>query len=174
MKEFLDVLGFTDAAGICWNIAAYIGMIMIIMAVISTKLQKHFFVWGPLILLFYAGLYLHNYILAGLQLTITVSGALNLFNVKKWSPHIVIALAVLVYAALLITGQISGLWPIIGSFGLLGIALGLTQLPKKKGFAIMALGGLLIVIYAFALQIWVFLILNIVFFAANLLKLFKK
>jgi type IV secretory pathway TrbL component len=53
----------------------------------------------------------------------------------------------------------------------LGIALGLTQLPKKRGFAIMALGGLLIVIYAWALQIWVFFILNIVFFAANLLKL---
>jgi len=174
MKEFLSILGFTDLTSICWNTLAYIGMILIIVAVISPRLQKHFFVWGPLVLLFYAGLYLHNYILAGLQLTITVSGALNLFNIKKWSPHVVVALAALIYATLLITGQISGLWPIVGSLGLLGIALGLTQLPKKKGFAIMSLGGLLIVVYAFVLQIWVFFVLNIIFFAANILKLLKK
>lgn len=174
MEQVLDVLGFADTAGIVWNTLAYIGMIMIIIAVISARLRNWLFVFGPLILLIYAWFYLHNPILASLQFVATVSGALNLRNIKKSAPFIVIGLAVLVFTALLAAGQISGLWPWFGALGLLGIALGLTQLPRKRGFAIMAIGGLLIVVYAGALQIWVFFVLNIVFFFANILELRKQ
>lgn len=174
MEQILSLLGFTDAVSILWNLAAYVGMILIIVAVVSAKWRNQFFVWGPLILLPYAWFYLHDPILTGLQLIVTTSGILNLVNIKKVAPLIVIALTVIVYLVLLITEQISGLWLWIGSFGFLGIAFGMTQLPHKRGFAVMALGGLLIVIYALALQIWVFFVLNVIFFAANLLELRKK
>ncbi len=174
MEQILNLLGFTDTVSTLWNILAYAGMILITVAVVSANWRNQFFVWGPLILLIYAWFYLHNPILAGLQLVVTTSGILNLLNIKKRAASIVIALAVIVFAALLITGQISGLWPWFGALGLLGIALGLTQLPCRRGFAIMAFGGLLIVIYALALQIWVFFVLNIIFFVVNLLELKKK
>ena len=171
MEQLLNLLGFTNTASILWNILAYTGMILITIAVLSSKWRNQLFFWGPLALLIYAWLYLHDPILTGLQFIITVSGALNLRNIKKLSSFIVIALAVIVFVVLLATGKISGLWSWFGALGLLGIALGLAQLPHKRGFAIMALGGLLIVIYAFALQIWVFFALNLIFFVANLLEL---
>ncbi|PIS35195.1 MAG: hypothetical protein COT36_03635 [Parcubacteria group bacterium CG08_land_8_20_14_0_20_38_56] len=174
MEQIFNLLGFTNIASILWNLLAYAGMILITVAVVSAKWRNQFFVWGPLALLLYAWFYLHNPILAGLQLVVTTSGVLNLRDIKKPAPFVVITLAVMVFAALLATGQISGLWPWIGAFGLLGIALGLTQLPHKRGFGIMASGGLLIVIYALALQIWVFFVLNAIFFVANLLEMRKK
>lgn len=174
MEQMLNLLGFTDITSILWNPLAYAGMILIIIAVVSAKLRNQFFVLGPLALLLYAWFYLHNPILAGLQLVITASGILNLRGVKRLAPFIVITLGVTVFVALLVTGQISGLWSWFGALGLLGIALGLTQLPHKRGFGIMALGGLLIVVYAFGLQIWIWFVLNIIFFVVNLLELKKQ
>lgn len=170
MEQILNFLGFTDMAGIFWNSLAYIGMILITIAVLSPKWQKQFFIWGPVLLLLYSWLYLHNPILIWLQLIIIVSAGLNLLNVKKIAPFIVITLAVVAFVSLLMAGQISGLWYWFGALGLLGIALGLTQLPKKNGFYIMALGGLLVIVYSLGLQIWVFFVLNIIFFVANLLQ----
>lgn len=173
MGDFLNILGFTDTVSILWNLLAYTGMILIIVAVVSAKWRNQFFVWGPLVLLFYAWFYLHNPIFTGLQFIIATSGALNLRNIKKPAPFIVITLSAIVFGVLLITGQLSGSWSWFGALGLWGIALGLTQLPLRRGFAIMALGGFLIAIYAFALQIWVFFVLNVIFFVANILE-FKK
>jgi len=167
------LLGFTDPFSIVWNIAAYLGMALITAAVLSQKMRKHFFVWGPLILLLYALFYLNNAILTGLQLVVTVSGSLNLLGVKRTAPYLVAVLTIAVYVVLLIMGELSNVWFWLGSFGLLGIAIGLTQLPKRLGFSIMMAGGMLIVIYAYALEIWVFFILNIVFAAANLMELVK-
>lgn len=174
MESILNLLGFTDTISILWNLAAYLGMTLIILAVIFDKWRNQFFVWAPLILLPYTWFYLSNPLLTGLQIIVAVSGILNLVNVKKTAPFIVFALTIIVYAVLLITKQISGVWLWIGSFGFLGIALGLTQLPKKRAFTMMALGGLLIVIYTLALQIWVFFVLNLVFFMVNLFELKKK
>jgi len=174
MEQVFTFLGFTGPVSIFWNLLAYVGMVLITVAVISAKWRNQFFFWGPLALLLYAGLYLHNPILTGLQIVVATSGLLNIRNIKKPAPFVVITLAVIVFAALLVTGQISGLWYWFGALGLLGIALGLTQLPHKRGFAVMALGGLLIVIYALALHIWVFFVLNAIFFATNLLELRKK
>lgn len=170
MEQILNLLGFTNTAGILWSLLAYLGMILIITAVVFPKWRNQFFVWGPLILLLYAWFYLHDPILTGLQFIITTSGILNFLNIKKPAALIVIILAVVVFITLLANGNLVGLWSWLGALGLLGIALGLTQLPAKQGFLIMALGGLLIVIYALALQIWVFFILNAIFFAANILE----
>ncbi len=174
MEQIFNLLGFTDTISIAWNILAYGAMILITIAVVSAKWRNLFFVLGPFILLFYAWLYLQNPLLIGLQFVITTSGMLNFFNIKKLAPFVVIGLAVMVFAALLITGQISSLWLWFGAFGLLGLAFGLTQLPKKTGFIVMMVGGLLIVVYSFALQVWVFFALNIIFFVANIFELRKK
>ena len=170
MQEIFSLLGFTDLLSTAWNLLAYAGMILITVAVISTKWRNQFFFWGPLILLLYALFYLNDPILTGLQIIVTVSGLLNLTDIKKRAPQTVIALTIVVYAALLATRQISGIWQWIGSFGLLGIALGLTQLPRRQGFAIMSIGGLLVVIYALAFRIWVFSVLNAIFFLANVVE----
>lgn len=174
IEQILNTLGFTDPVSIFWNLLAYVGMVMIIVAVASQKLRNQFFFWGPLLLLIYAGFFIHNFILAGLQLVVVASAVLNLLNIKRKNSFIIIVLTLILYAVLLIFGQISEFLPLIGSFGLLSIAFGLTQLPKKRGFALMALGGLLIVVYAFFLQIWVFFVLNLLFFIANILELRKK
>ncbi len=174
MEQILNLLGFTDTLSIVWNVLAYGAMILITIAVVSAKWRNLFFVLGPFILLFYAWLYLHNPLLIGLQFVITTSGILNFLNIKKPAPFVVIGLAVIVFVALLIFGQISGLWLWFGALGLLGLAFGLTQLPKKMGFIVMMIGGLLIVVYAFAFQVWVFFVLNIVFFVANIFELRKK
>jgi len=173
MEKLLSLLGFTDLFSTAWNLFAYIGMTAITIAVISVRWRNQFFFWGPLMLMLYALFYLNDPILVGLQIIVTVSGFLNLADVKKRAPQAVITLTIVVYAGLLVTGQISGIWQWVGSFGLLGIALGLTQLPHRQGFAIMSIGGLLVVIYALALQIWVFLVLNAIFFVANVIELRK-
>ena len=168
------LLGFTNLTSTFWNLLAYLGMIAIIAAVVSKKWQNHFFVWGPLALFLYAYLFLHNPLLGSLQLIITASGLLNLLKIKKYSLLIVGTLTVIVYGALLLGGSINGIWCWIGSFGLLGIGLGLTQLPKKRSFVIMAIGGALIIIYSGALTIWIWFILNLVFFGANILTLLRR
>jgi hypothetical protein len=177
--DLIEILGFTSMFGIFWNLLAYIAMVLIIIAVLSEKYREGLFFWGPLILFLYALIYLQDPILTGLQLIISVSGVLNISYIKERLPKVttfvvIIILTVIVFAVLLITGRFSNFWFWIGSFGLLGIALGLPQLPNKRGFAIMALGGLLIVIYAFALQIWVFFVLNIIFFIVNFREFLKK
>lgn len=171
MTEILKFLGLTGLVSTLWNLLAYFGMIAITIAVVNKKLRNHFFVWGPLVLFLYAWLFLHNPLLTGLQLIVTVSGILNLLNIKKSSLLVVSGLTLVVYILLLVTGSISGLWYWIGSFGLLGMGLGLTQLPKKRGFVIMTIGAVLIVIYSGALSIWIWFVLNIVFFIANLIEL---
>lgn len=175
MNEILNFLGFNGWENTCCNLLAYIGMIMIIMAVINKKLQDAFFFWGPMLLLTYALYYLHNPLLIGLQLIITVSGALNYLKIKKGAPWIVGILTAAVYVYLLSTGSISGIWYWIGSFGLVALGMGLTQLPKKRSFVIMTIGGILIVLYSgpWALKIWIWFILNLVFFGANVLTLLR-
>ncbi len=175
MNEILNFLGFNGWESACWNLLAYLGMIIIIAAVISRKCRDHFFVWGPLALMLYAKFFLHNPLLVGLQLIIVVSGILNLQKIKKGALPVVGVLTAIVYIVLLATGSINGIWYWIGSFGLLGIGLGLTQLPKKRSFVIMSIGGALIVLYSgpWALKIWIWFILNLVFFGANVLTLLR-
>ncbi len=170
-----ELLGFTGLTSTFWNLLAYLGMIVIIVAVISKKYRNHFFVWGPLALMFYAWFFLHNPLLYCLQFIIASSGALNLLRIKKGDSALLMVgiLTGIAYILLLITGSINGIWYWIGSFGLLGIGLGLTQLPKKRSFVIMAIGGALIIIYSGALAIWIWFILNIAFFIANIAELIR-
>lgn len=171
-----ELLGFTDLISTFWNILAYVGMSAIIVAVVSKKYRDHFFVWGPLALILYAWFFLHNPLLAGLQLIITVSGALNFLRIKKGAPWIVGILTAVVYSYLLTTGSINGIWNWIGSLGLWAIGMGLTQLPKKRSFLIMCIGGILLVVYSgpWALKIWIWFVLNIIFAISNFLTLLRN
>lgn len=175
MNEILNFLGFNGWENTFFNLLAYLGMMMIITAVLSKKLQDKFFFLGPMLLLAYALFYLHNPLLTGLQLIITVSGALNLLKIKRGAPEAICFLTGVVYAYLLITGSISGIWYWIGSFGLVGLGMGLTQLPKKRAFVVMTIGGFLIVLYSgpWALKIWIWFILNAVFAGANVFTLLR-
>lgn len=170
MEGILNFLGFTSTVSTLWYLLGYTGMVLIIIAVLSDKLRDRLFVWGVSALLVFAWFFLHDPILAGLQFITTVSAVLNLLKIKKSASFIVIALAVMVFAALLITGEISGLWLWFGALGLLGIALGLAKLPRRRAFALMAIGGLLIVIYALVFKVWVFFILNIFFTGVSLIE----
>lgn len=174
MEPILNFLGFTDMISTSWNLLGYTGMILIIIGVLFAKWRNRFFVWGPFILLIYAWFFLHDPILVGLQLVVTTSGVLNLRNIKKRAAFIIIALSAVVFGILLITGQLFGLGSWIGALGLWGIALGFTQLPRKRGFTFMTLGGFLIMIYAFVFQVWVFFILNIFYVGVTIIELKKK
>lgn len=171
MEQILQTLGFTDPVSTLWNILAYIGMIMIITAVVSQKARNQLFFWGPLSLLFYALFHLHNYFLVGLQLIIAFSGLLNLLKVKKFAAVLIIAFSLPVYVCLLASHQIIGLWAWIGSLGFWTIALSFVFLPKKSSFALMALGSIFLVVYSLALGIWVYFMLNLVLLVVNILKL---
>ena len=188
MEQFISnlnnlavILGFTDPISTLWNLLAYTGMIAIIVAVFSPKQRGNLFIFGPLALLFYAFIYLHDTLLASLQLIVTVSGFLNryfqnnkLFSRFSTNSIIIFVLAVTAFITSFFTGQFSSIWHWFGAFGLLGIAFGLIYIPRKTGFAVMALGGLLVAIYAFGLQIWVFFVLNSVFCISNLIELLRK
>ncbi|MBI2624870.1 MAG: hypothetical protein HYW70_00830 [Candidatus Nealsonbacteria bacterium] len=175
MKEIIDILWFTDPAAIVWNVFAYLGMVLIITGIVSSRFRNRFFFLGPFILFLYALLYLKDPILTGLQLLISLSGGLNLFNVRKklFLPVLHVS-TVAVYGILLFAGQISGAWQLIGSLGLLGIAFSYTQLPNKRGFLFMGFSGLLIVAYSFVSQVWIWFVLNIVFFFTSIIEFKRK
>ncbi|MDD3101869.1 MAG: hypothetical protein PHE59_01880 [Patescibacteria group bacterium] len=173
MNTILTLLGFTGLVSTIWNILAYFGMAMIIIGVVSAKFRNHFFVWGAIILCLYAWFFLHNSLLVGLEFVVAISGALNLFGVKRGNLFIVGLTTVIVYTILLLTHSINGIWYWVGSFGLLGCGLGLTQMPKKIGFVIMAIGGFLIIVYSGFLSIWIWFVLNIIFFIASLIEIKK-
>ena len=88
---------------------------------------------------------------------------------------IIFCLVIVICAILIITEQVGKYWYYwLGGLGFLGFALGLTQLPRKRGFIIMTLGGLLIAIYSFVLQIWVFVLFNVIFIIINIFEIRKR
>lgn len=175
MEEIFNFLGFTSLTSTLWNLLAYAGMGLAITAVFLKKhprLQGILFVAGPFPLFLYAHFFLHNIILSDLQLLITASGVMNLlkFRMRSWIVGIV---TVITFANFLATDSISGIWTFIGSIGFCALGIGLSQLPKKISYVIMCLAGALLVIYSgpWALKIWVWFILNIFFFIANLFEI---
>lgn len=169
MEKLITILGFTSLTNSIWNFAAYAAFIAIIIGVFSEKHRNIFFTLGAATLAIYAGIFLHNQLLTALQALIVISGILQWTGVSKRSTVIImIALTITTYVFLVAIGAIVDVWALIGSFGLLGIAFGLAMLPKHYGFIVMAVGGILLVIYAFVTSVRVFFLLNIFFAVANL------
>lgn len=169
MGMFFDFLGFTTVAGTVWNAISYGAFIVIIVGVYSEKHRNKLITLGAAILALYAGIFLKNPLFTGLQTLIMISGILQLAKVsKRISMTAMILLTAAAYAILYGGGAITDGWSLAGSFGFLGIAFGLATLPQRFGFIFMATGGILLVVYAFHVSVWVFFLLNIFFAIANI------
>ena len=169
MQALAELLGFTSFAGSLWNAASYLAFIAIIIGVFWERYRNWLITLGAAVLGIYAAAFLQNTLLAILQTVIVFSGILQLFKTPRRSAmFVMITLTIGAYIFLILTNSITDAWAFVGSLGLLGIAFGLTILPKRYGFLVMAAGGLLLVAYSFVIGAWVFFLLNIFFFVANI------
>ena len=169
METVLDFLGFATVAGTVWNAVSYAAFIVIIIGVYSERHRNTLITLGAAVLALYAGIFLKNPLFATLQTLIVISGLLKLTKFsRRISMAAIILLTAAAYAILYGGGVITDTWSLMGSFGLLGIALGLATLPRRYGFILMAIGGLFLIAYAFQVSVWVFFLLNIFFAIANI------
>lgn len=175
MQTLIEFFGFTDFTNALWNTVGYLALIIIIIGVFSERYRNILITVGAGVLAYYAGIFLHNPMFATLQALIVFSGLLSITGTpKRPAMFIMIALTAAAYLFLITDGAIVDAWTFMGSLGLLGIAFGLIILPKHYGFILMAVGGTLLVIYAFAVAAWVFFFLNIFFIIANIYTLQKQ
>lgn len=166
LAEFFGFTSFNDGL---WNTISYLAFIMIIIGVFWERYRNWLITTGAIVLAIYAAVFLQNTLLTTLQIVITISGILQLCRVSRNSAmRTMIGCTIAAYFFLIFKNAIADIWSFVGSLGLLGIAFGLTTLPKRYGFLVMAAGGLLLVAYSFVIGAWVFFFLNIFFFAANL------
>lgn len=169
MGLLAEFLGFTSLNSSLWNVISYLAFIMIIVGVFYERYRNWLITMGAIALAIYAAAFLQNTLLTTLQIVITISGVLQLCQVSRNSAmRTMIGCTIAAYLFLIFKNAVADIWSFIGSLGLLGIAFGLTILPKRCGFLIMATGGLLLVAYSFVIGAWVFFFLNIFFFIANI------
>lgn len=175
MRVLTEFFGFTSPISTFWNLSAYLAFIIIIIGVLSEKYRNVLITFGAGVLALYAGIFLHHPLFATLQTLIVLSGIL--LSAKKLSKPgtvtIMVILTIAAYLFLMMGGAITNVSAFIGSSGLLGIAFGLAALPKRYGFLLMALGGILLIIYTSYISAWVFFFLNIFFTVANIKKLYQ-
>ena len=175
MQALLELMGFTTATGVAWNLAAYVAFIVIIIGISSDRHRNTLTAIGAIVLGVYAWIFLHNPLFAALQALVVISIC---FQWAKLSPRNTVvtflSLTALAYFLLAKNGAIADAWSLAGSFGLLGIAIGLIILPKKPGFLILAAGGVLLVVYGYHASAWVFFLLNAVYFVESMRNWLKK
>lgn len=173
MQELVNFLGFTSLESTIWNIIGYGAFMAIIVGVLYEKYRKPLFVIGPLLLIPYAGIFLKDPVFTNLQILITVAGILQLLNQpQRFSMKAMILLTIAAFASLVFNGSLVDVWALVGSLGLLGIAFGSIRLPKHDAFALMTIGGLLLIVYSYVTQVWIFFFLNIFFVVANIKNLY--
>ena len=175
MHTLTEFFGFTSPISTFWNLSAYLAFTIIIAGVLSEKYRNLLITYGAGVLALYAGTFLHDPLFMLLQILIVISGIL--LSIKPLPKNVAVAImifsTVAAYLFLIINGSITSVSAFIGSIGLLGIAFGLIALPKRYGFLLMAVGGILLFIYAFYVSAWVFFFLNIFFTLANIKKLYE-
>ncbi len=175
MQTLLEFFGFTTLWGIVWNAAGYLAFISIIIGVFSERYRNALITFAAGALALYSGIFLHNPLFTALEILIVISGLLQWTKIsKRRAVAIMVMLTGLAYLLLLGGGAITDAWSFVGSLGLLGIAFGLIILPKPFGFVLMAAGGVLLVVYGFAVEAWVFFFLNIFFVFANIRTWLKR
>lgn len=169
MEVLAEFLGFTSLNSGLWNAASYLAFIAIIIGVFWEKYRNWLITGGAIVLAIYAAAFLKSTLLTTLQIVIIISGILQLLRISKnlMTPAM-IGVTIAAYYHLVSKNAIADIWSFIGSLGLLGTAFGLTILPKRCGFLVMAAGGTLLIVYSFVIGAWVFFFLNIFFFIANL------
>ncbi len=174
MQFLVEFFGFTTPASSIWNVAAYAAFVGIIIGVSSERYRNILFTIGAGILALYAGIFLHNPLFTALQTLVVISGLLQLAKVSKRPTMVaMVTFTIAAYILLVWSGAIVNAVSFVGSFGLLGIAFGLAVLPRHYGFLVMAVGGALLVVYAFTVAAWVFFFLNIFFAFENIRTWYK-
>ena len=164
MTTMLNFFGFVDLPSTIWNLFAYGGMVVILFGVKSKNYRPHLIGSGAVVLMFFAFIFLKDYILAGLQLLISISAVFEIARTsKKVSASVTLVLSAILFLALIFGGYVPDLLRWLGIGGAFGIAFGLTLAPKKSGFATMGAGGALLVIYSPFVGAWVFFFLNLIF-----------
>jgi len=172
LSWFDSWLGFTTWTWIdtVLNIAAYAAFYFIIRAVHKERFINETFAVCGGFLGIYAWFFLGNLLLATLQGLIFVSASLQFAEVKRRSGIMIMSvLTIAAYVWLASSGMLTDTKAIIGSIGLLGIAIGIMLLPSRHAFLMMAVGGVLLVYYSFPAAM-VFVLLNIFFTYVNIQK----
>lgn len=168
MKMLTEILGFTSFNDGLWNTVSYLAFIMIIVGVFWERCRNWLITTGAVALTIYAAAFLQNTLLATMQVVIIISCIVQLCRVSRNAAMLtMVGGTIAAYLFLIFKNAIADIWSFVGSLGLLGIAFGLTMLPKHYGFLVMAAGGLFLVLYSFVIGAWGFFFLNIFFVTAN-------
>lgn len=173
METVLALFGFTTLESTLWNLAAYVAFISIIIGVCYERGRTVLITLGALVLALYAGFFLKDPVFAALQTLITVSGVMQLRQVERRTSIIILLfLTICAVSLLAFGGVLQDNTTLVGVGGLLAIAFGIILLPQFTAFLVMAIGGILLADYAWAVGAWVFFWLNIFFALANIKELF--
>lgn len=168
MESALEFLGFTDPWSTLWNLVAYGFVALLIFATLREKYRYEFLGIGAMMLASYSYVFLHNTLFTTLQIVIMISALLQSYSVSPNNQKITLSLiTVCAVLFLLLSGNLKTYLDTLGLFGLWGIAFGIIMLPRLGAFLVMAVGGFALVLYALALSIWPFLVLNVFYTLAN-------
>lgn len=175
MTELLSALGFTTLESIIWNLAAYAAFVVIIVGVLHERLRNILLTVGGAVLALYSGVFLKDALFATLQTLLTISGVMQLAHIKRGtSIATMLALTTVALVLLVLIEVLQNENAFAGVGGLLGITFGIVLLPRPSAFALMTLGGILLIVYAWTAGLWVFFFLNIFFVLANTKKLIQS
>lgn len=173
MDTLLSFLGFTTGEGIFWNLLAYSAAIGIIVGMLWEKPRFMLFALGGFTLAPYSFFFLNDILFSAVQGVVPVAAVLQLYKVKeRHAREILVALTILTLTVLFYSGFLNTMLGFIGVLGFISIAFGIILLPKLSGYAVQAGGGLLLMLYAYETNAWVFFVLNVVYVAASALKWF--
>lgn len=169
IETALTTLGFTTWESGLWNGAAYITILIIILAVYLERWINQVVFVGGIFLGIYAWFFLHDPLFTTLQGVIAFSALLQLLSVPRYQSIGLLTITTMTaYVILLSQGVISDPVSVMGSIGLLGIAFGLIFIPSALGFAVLATGSVLLSGYSWFTEVWAFLFLNIFFAVVNI------
>ncbi|MBI2109272.1 MAG: hypothetical protein HYT93_03805 [Parcubacteria group bacterium] len=175
MEAVLALLGFTTTAGIVWNSIAYAAAVGSIAGLFIKERNKHirytlFTVCG-VALAAYSHLFLHSLLFSTLQVVVTCSALFQLCKFEPWRARVSLTLLTgIALIILILSGNLNDVWGVIGTVGLVGIAVGLVLFPLTVAYLLLAAGALFLVGYALETAAWVFFALNIVFALSSIIQ----
>lgn len=168
MGELISILGFTTQEAVFWNLLAYSAVLLVTVGIFWEKVRLWFFFAGGVALALYSALFLESSLFTVLQLVLTHSAYLQLLEVpRRASAFLLLWVTAVAVLFLLMNGHITTIPEWVGTAGFLAIIVGIVSLPRAEAFIELALGGLLLVIFAYATGAWAFFVLNLIFALAN-------
>lgn len=165
-----EFLGFNSVESTIWNVIGYGAFIAVICGVLFQRVRKASLFLGPLALVFYAWLFLHNPLLTVMQVLITFSGFAQLIDWRSRAvARILVTGSLVAVAGLALAGQLAAPISWLGVTGFLCLFFGVFGImPEKPGwFLVLSLSGVLLAVYSGVIQVWVYVFLNAFFAVAN-------